>query len=198
MAYLGPQFVIQSIWNVVVRSSLRILELGCGAGEPVTLTLAAHPAVGSIVANDISNTQLEMLRDNLAKLDAETGGAEGKVECMHGDMMALDFPEQSLDAVLAFYSIIHLVQDEQTEIVTRIHRWLKPGSGCFLVCFGAEESAGTTNEDWMGMKSFWSSHGAESSLRAVEKAGFEVVYRDVRDTLGDAPFLWIIARKREA
>ena len=175
------------------RRGLRLLELGCGAGEPVTLALAAHPAIGSIVANDISTTQLEMLRDKLARPDAE---GEEKVQRVHGDMMALSFPECSLDAVLAFYSTIHLPQTEQTEMILRVHRWLKPDSGYFVVSFGAEESAGVTNENWLGMKSFWSSHGVANSLRIVEDAGFEVVHKEVKADPEDAPFLWVIGRKK--
>lgn len=176
------------------RRRLKMLELGCGAGDPVTLALATHPAMSDVFANDISIKQLHMLRDKLARLG--TKAERANVELMHSDMMALDFKAESLDAVLAFYSIIHLPQEEQTEVVSRIYRWLKPGSGYFLVSFGAEESAGVTNENWSGMKSYWSSHGVEKSLKLVEDAGFEIVHREVTNDPEDASFLWVIGRKR--
>lgn len=176
------------------RRKLNVLELGCGAGEPATLALAAHPAVGHIFANDFSATQLEMLRENLSKL--ESGAFSEKVEGAHGDMTKLEYPAGSLDAVLAYYSIIHLTQEEQTQMVSRIHCWLKPGTGHFLCCFGLEESTGATNNNWLGMKAFWSSHGQEKSLKMVTDAGFEVVHREVTHDPQDASFLWVIVKKK--
>lgn len=174
---------------------LSILELGCGAGEPITLALAANPAVSSVIANDISATQLQMLGDRLASIRSHDEPGTPKVELVHKDMMELDFEADSLDAVLAFYSLIHLAQDEQTELISRVQRWLKAGQGYLLACFGATETPGVTNDDWLGMKSFWSSHGVEKSLEIVRSAGFEVVHQELTDDPEDAPFLWVVARK---
>ncbi|OQO00910.1 hypothetical protein B0A48_13599 [Cryoendolithus antarcticus] len=167
---------------------LKVLELGCGAGEPVTLALASKPAIGTVTANDISKTQLDMLSESLSKLDDSSAGK--KVKLAHGDMTQLEFPLKSLDAVIAFYSIIHLSPDEQVEMIGHIHRWLRSGSGYLLASFGADESAGTTYDDWLGMKSYWSSHGIEKSLKLVEDADFEVLWKDVNQNPDDAPFLW--------
>ena len=135
---------------------LRILELGCGTGDPTTLRLASNPAVSSILANDISSTMLTMLRANLAKAGP---AADSKVETVGGDMNALDIVPGTLDAVVAFYSIIHLEQADQVKLVSLIHSWLKPDTGFLLACFGAQESAGHVNENFHGMQAFWSSFG---------------------------------------
>lgn len=177
---------------------LDILELGCGAGEPITLALAANPAVSSVIANDISSTQLQMLGDRLAAIEAQGEPSAPKVELVHKDMMELDFEADSLDAVLAFYSVIHLPQAEQTELISRARRWLRAGHGCLLACFGAKETPGVTNDDWLGMKSFWSSHGVDKSLEIVQSRGFEVIHQELADDPEDAPFLWVIARKVSA
>ena len=173
-------------------SGLKVLELGCGAGDPVTLRLAAHSAIGSIIANDISSTMLTMLHSNLTQAGEE---AESKIEAAEGDMMALDIGTGTLDAVIAYYSIIHLEQLDQLKMIALISKWLKPNTGHLLCCFASQESLGNLNEDWLGMRAFWSSHGAEGSIKMVEEAGLEVVLSETIHEHGDAEFLWVIARK---
>jgi 2-polyprenyl-3-methyl-5-hydroxy-6-metoxy-1,4-benzoquinol methylase len=46
-------------------------------------------------------------------------------------MMALEFRPAMFDAVVAFYSLIHLPRVEQEILLQRISTWLRPG-GWFL------------------------------------------------------------------
>ncbi|EMC93651.1 hypothetical protein BAUCODRAFT_60626, partial [Baudoinia panamericana UAMH 10762] len=154
------------------EAKLRVLELGCGAGDPVTLSLASNPDVKHVVANDISTTQIEMLRTRLAELGADV---TAKVDVVESDMMALDLQPESFDAAVAFYSIIHLRREDQTELIGRLHRWLKAGKGVLLFCVPVRATEGEVEEDWLGMKAFWSSWGVDGSVRMVEEVGFEVV-----------------------
>ncbi|KAK3063366.1 hypothetical protein LTR53_018938, partial [Teratosphaeriaceae sp. CCFEE 6253] len=102
-----------SVTNEGHPAELKILELGCGSGDPVTLHLATNPTIGSVVANDISSTMLAMLDSNLAKV---AQNAADKVTIAGGDMTALEIGFGTLDAVVAFYSIIHLEQDDQKKM----------------------------------------------------------------------------------
>ena len=61
--------------------------------------------------------------------------------------MRLGFPPASLTAVVALYSIIHLPQDEQKEMVKRIGNWLAP-RGMFLATFNAEEASSVVDGKW--------------------------------------------------
>jgi cyclopropane fatty-acyl-phospholipid synthase-like methyltransferase len=176
--------------NHAAASGKIVLDLGCGAGEPVTLSLAAHPGVSKVYANDQSIAQLDLFSQSV-----KVAGNESKVELLESDMMSAEVPEGSLDAVVAFYSIIHLPREEQIQIVKRCHSFVKPG-GFFLANFASQPSEGNVNEDWLGMKSYWSGWGAEESMKIVKDAGFEVVFQEVLDEFGDASFQWVIARKR--
>ncbi|KAK4888612.1 hypothetical protein LTR27_012507 [Elasticomyces elasticus] len=175
-------------------NGLRVLELGCGAGDPITLRLAAHPAVASVVANDISSSMLAMLQTSLTKAGKTS---EDKVEILEKDMMAFDFEPGTLDAVIGLYSLIHLEQEQQVDMVAKISRWLKPGTGHLLCCFASAESLGKVNDNWLGMRAFWSSLGTTKSLEMLKSAGLEVVYQDIIHEHGDAEFLWVIARRAE-
>ncbi|KAL3424785.1 methyltransferase [Phlyctema vagabunda] len=161
------------------------LELGCGAGVPCTQILAQH---GSIIAVDVSTAQLEMARANVP--------GPG-VEFQKADMGDLEFQDGSFDAVAGFYSLIHLPRSEQTILIKRIFRWLKPG-GYMLANFatnGIEESWGG---DWLGSEMFWSGWDVKGNIEMIQSAGFEVSIGNVEienEGTKDVEFLWVIARR---
>ncbi|KAI1760515.1 methyltransferase domain-containing protein [Hypoxylon sp. FL1150] len=152
---------------------LRVLELGCGSGVPVTEKLLSHANV-HVTANDISTAQIELARAHLLER-AELADAEQRLVLVEGDMTKLAFPDGSLDAVVAFYSVIHLPREEQTEMVGKIARWLRPG-GYFLANFARGEAESIVTDKWLGEKGwgFWSGWGRQGTLKMVEKAGLQV------------------------
>ncbi|KAK0624093.1 S-adenosyl-L-methionine-dependent methyltransferase [Immersiella caudata] len=173
---------------------LRALELGCGAGIPITSTLLSSPRSipFHVTANDLSSTQIALGKESL-------GSDPAKVEWLESDMMSLSFPPASFDVIIALYSVIHLPRDEQLQMIKRIGEWLKPG-GVVLINFGEEESKGEVSEGWLGEEGwmYWSGWGKERYLKEVEGVGVEVVKGEVTEGDGvDARFLWVVGRTRE-
>ncbi|KAI0025582.1 hypothetical protein F4780DRAFT_775031 [Xylariomycetidae sp. FL0641] len=174
---------------------LRFLELGCGCGLPVTARLlAAYPAA-TVVANDLSGTQIALARANLAA-EAQPGG---RLDLRRGDMMDLAFAAdgaERFDLVVALYSVMHLPRGEQATLLRRVAAWLRPG-GCLLANFAVEDREQVVMERWLREDgwSFWSGWGAERTLQLVREAGLEVVHSEVREAVVPASFLWVIARK---
>lgn len=116
---------------------------------------------------------------------------------VESDMLSLSFPPASFDAVTGFYSIIHLPRGEQTQLMAKIAEWVKPG-GYLLANFAVEPLSTFEQEKWLGHEKgwmFWSSWGEEKSVEMVEKAGFEVEVREVKQAEGDVAFVWVLARK---
>ncbi|KAI1035351.1 hypothetical protein LB504_006119 [Fusarium proliferatum] len=170
----------------------QVLELGCGSGSPFISTLLARAPSVHVHANDLSDVQLDLARYNLAKY-------QDRVEFHPGDMMKLDFAPGSLTAVIALYSIIHLPQEEQREMIQRIGRWLAPG-GVFLSTFGTDEASVIIDEKWIDEKGwmFWSALGKEGVMRALTQgAGLEVQY-EILEEDADERFMWIISKKVNA
>lgn len=168
----------------------KILELGCGAGVPVTRILTERMA--DVVGNDISPRQLELARQNCPT-----------ARFVLGDMAGLDLEAASFDAVVAFYSVFHLPRHEHPAMLARIHGWLRAGGG-LLLNLAAGDSASITNE-FFGKDMFWSSHAPETSLAMIADAGFDIVEQEVRrsedvedenDPDNGVRFLWVLARKR--
>jgi ubiquinone/menaquinone biosynthesis C-methylase UbiE len=159
-----------------------VLDLGCGAGVPVTQWLAARFAVTGV---DISARQLEMARGRIP-------GAT----FIQADMAALDFPPATFDAVVSFYAIIHVPREEQPALLANIHRWLKPG-GAFLALWAMSEWEGS-EADWQGWGApmWWSHYDHDANLAMLRAAGFAITSAEVRTTEGET-WLWVLARRQD-
>ncbi|KAI1375696.1 S-adenosyl-L-methionine-dependent methyltransferase [Hypoxylon crocopeplum] len=189
------KYLAQTLELLPLSQHLRVLELGCGPGVPVTRKLLSYPTV-RVTANDISSTQIAVARANLLGTNEENDRNEERLTLVEGDMSALSFADASFDVVLAFYSVIHLPRTEQTEMIGKIARWLKPG-GYLLANFADSAEEAIVMEKWLDEKGwmFWSGWGKEETLKIVGEAGLQVVVSEVSKDVVDASFLWVIARR---
>jgi len=156
------------------------LDLGCGAGVPVTRWLAERLAVTGV---DLSTRQLALARE-----------AVPGATFVQADMGAVDFPPASFAAVVSLYAIIHLPREEQPALLARIARWLKPG-GRFLATWPVIAWEGE-DRDWQGWGAamWWSHYGSEENLTLLHDAGFAIERTETR-TGGDETWLWVLARR---
>jgi SAM-dependent methyltransferase len=160
----------------------RVLELGCGAGVPVTERLASRHLVTGV---DISAAQINLARTLVPA-----------AQFIHTDMATFEPDGCPFDAVTAVYSVSHLPRDTHEALFARIASWLKPG-GLFLASLGAKGSPDTV-EEWLGVPMFFSSFDADQNRHLLRQAGFELVLDDVvtmREPQGPASFLWVLARR---
>ena len=161
-----------------------VLDLGCGAGVPVTRWLARRFAVTGV---DVSARQLELARRHIPRANL-----------IKADMIDLSFEAESFDAVVAFHSIIHVPRAEHPALLGEIRRWLRPG-GAFVATWALGAWEGE-EEDWEGWGApmLWSHHDGETSLKLLRDAGFAVERAEARTTSGargDESWLWVLARK---
>jgi ubiquinone/menaquinone biosynthesis C-methylase UbiE len=109
------------------RSDMEVLEFGCGTGS----TAIAHaPFVRKIHAIDLSSRMIEIARDK-----AKAGDVDN-VTFTQADIMTLDAPAQSYDAVLGL-NVLHLIVNRDA-VLARVSDLLKPG-GVFVtstICMG--------------------------------------------------------------
>lgn len=167
-----------------------VLELGCGAGVPVTKMLVDHLSGpgARVVANDFSEQQILLARKNVPQ-----------AECIQADMMTLTFDPRTFDAVLSFYAIFHLPQDEQKIMLKRVFGWLRP-DGRFAGSFATKNEA-NVNGALLGAEMSWSGLGVEEHKEVMKEIGFVldevevVVSEDREDPDYQIPFLWILAHK---
>ncbi len=169
--------------DTAIPAGAEVLELGCGAGLPMTAALARGRSLTGV---DISAEQLRRARRNVP------GAA-----FLRADIARLDRPDASVDAVVAFYSLTHVPRDAHAALFGRIRRWLRPG-GVFIASLGVEDDPGGIEADWLGVDMYFSHFSARVNRRLVEEAGFVVERADVivepEDRHG-ARFLWVVARR---
>ena len=137
-----------------------VLDIGCGAGVPITRSLAARFAVTGV---DISN---EMIRHAQANIPGAS--------FVHADVTSVEFADSSFDAVVAFYSIFHIPREEHDSLFRRVLAWLKPGG--YLMCTLSRHSeTAYTEDDFFGVTMYWSNYGLENYTDILTGLGFSLL-----------------------
>jgi SAM-dependent methyltransferase len=138
----------------LLRPGARVVDLGCGAGIPATRELASHGL--QVLGVDFSAVQLRRARQLVPA-----------ARLVQADMATLQLRPASADAVVAFYSLIHLPLTDQQALFPRIRGWLRPG-GYFLAIVGAGPWTGTA--PYLGADMFWDHAGTAAYLRWLRAA----------------------------
>jgi cyclopropane fatty-acyl-phospholipid synthase-like methyltransferase len=168
-----------------VDKGAQVLELGCGDGR-TTECLAER---FNVVGVDISSEQLRLAHAALPE-----------TTFTHADLMELDFPRSSFEAITAFYVFMHIPRDDHPELLRRIHLWLKPG-GVFIAPMSTVGGPDRV-ESWLGVQMFFSGWDAETNESLVRAAGLEVLVAEIigvrePESEYETAFLWVLARKPE-
>ncbi len=111
-----------------------ILDVGCGAGEPIARYLVeAGRAVHGV---DFARAMLDISRRRFPQH-----------RWTHADMRSLDLAE-TFGGVVAWDSFFHLTADEQRQCLPRLARHVAPGGGLLFTCGPQEgEVVGTVEGD---------------------------------------------------
>ncbi len=156
----------------------KILDLGCGAGVPVTKFLVEHEF--EVTGVDISEAMLKLAKKNVPK-----------AKYVKSNMLDIDFPENSFDGLTAFYSIIHVSREKQAELFKKINKILRL-DGIILISMGSEEWEGKS-DDFHGAKMTWSQWSPEKSIQIIKDAGFEIIFDKHIESDGETHY-WIMAK----
>lgn len=157
----------------------RVLDLGCGSGEPIDAFLVARGF--DVTGVDISEEQIRLAKEALPTSTF-----------IQGDMSEVKLPPKSFDAVVSFYAIFHVPREEHAALLHTASISLRPG-GYLLVTMGSGEWEGT-EEDFHGTKMFWSHYGREKNLELIREAGFTILSEEI-DASGDEEHLVVLAQK---
>jgi cyclopropane fatty-acyl-phospholipid synthase-like methyltransferase len=143
----------------------RVLDLGCGSGEPITRLLAE--AGFEVVGVDDAPRLLELARR-----------AVPKATFLLGDMRTIEL-DGAFDAIVAWDSVFHIPRDDHAAMFSRLARWLVPG-GRLLLSLGGTGEAGFTSAMY-GVTFFYSGHEPEQALALLRDAGFRIEHWEVDD-----------------
>jgi cyclopropane fatty-acyl-phospholipid synthase-like methyltransferase len=167
----------------LLPESADVLELGCGAGEPVTRRLAERHRV---MAVDVSAAQLELAAQN----------APG-AQLILADMAEVSFAPGSFDAVASFYALTHVPRERHADLIARIVSWLRP-RGLVLLTMGSSDNPGAIDPDWLGRPMYFSHFDAPTNRALVQRSGVRLISAEVVDEAERDPgarFLWVLGRR---
>lgn len=156
----------------------RVLDIGCGAGVPVTKFLVESAC--TVTGIDLSREMLALARKNVPQ-----------AWVLEMSMVHLAFQTQSFDGLTAFYTIFHVPRAYHPHVFAEFARVLKPG-GVMLISLGWSDWEGT--EEFHGTEMYWSHYPAETSLSLLTQAGFTLLRSELRYP-GDGTHCWVLARK---
>lgn len=144
-----------------LSSSARVLDAGCGQGDPILQELQRRSwrAVGV----DFSQAQLGLAAD-----------AVPDAALVAGDLTALPFREGAFDAVAAVDAIIHVPLSEHQTVVDEFARVLRDGGR--LLLSEAPQSFERETDDWLGegAEMSWEMAGADATREQLRSAGFRL------------------------
>ena len=165
----------------LLKPGSMILDLGCGAGKPIDRFFIdrGHKVIGV----DFSKKQIKLAKRNVHQ-----------AKYVVKDITDLQKEEYQVDAVVSFYTIIHILRDTHEGLFEKISSFL-PKGGLALVTMGSSEWDGIDYFfGFPGLKLYWSHYGPEKNREIIEKAGFEVILDEI-DTSGGGRHQVILPRR---
>ena len=160
----------------------RVLDLGCGPGEPVLRALSArYRAVGC----DVSAVQLRIARERCPA-----------TPLVQADLGHWPFREDSFDAIVALFVLLHMPAGDHPAAIARIASSLRPGGRLYLST-GTGGSPGV-ERGWLGVPMYFGGVEAETTMRLVAEAGLDVESFEVIEQTEDEeplPFMWLVASR---
>ena len=138
----------------------RVLDVGCGAGIPVSRQLADKFEVTGV---DISWSMIGMARKNVPS-----------ATFIRADVLEAAFPAAGFDAIVSYYAIFHIPRQEHRELIRRFARWLRPGGLLLFTVAPNDDGPGYTEDDFFGETMYWSNFGPGTYRKILAEAGFEI------------------------
>ena len=161
-----------------------LLDLGCGAGEPVARTFIERG--WTVTGVDVCRAMLEL-----------AARACPTMQRIQADMREVEFPAAHFDAVCLVYSLFHLPWQQHPALFARLRDWLKP-EGRLLFTYATADYTGQErfegDKTFMGQRLFYSHTTPETLRGQLADAGLAVRAFESR-AIGGETFLWVTAAK---
>lgn len=151
-----------------VPDGLPVADVGCGPGH---VTRHLHERDLDVIGIDLSPEMIQVARERMPQASFEVGS-----------MLSLDADDNAWGGIVAFYSVIHLDDDEVPRALAEFTRVLVPG-GLLLLAFHVTPPAqmelndGVVHiDDWMGESVSLDFHFREpvAMTKQLERVGFVV------------------------
>jgi len=179
--------ILNQLLNLVNVESGHLLDLGCGAGEPVPALFVSKG--WAVTGVDFSEKMISLANKFLPEMHT-----------ILSDMTEVSFESDCFDLITAIYSLIHVEKEKNEYLFQQMHKWLKPGGLC-LFTYACKEYTGYDEfsgyKDFMGESLFYSHFSCKKIRKILLKTGFDIcMFKHVE--IANETFLWIIVRKKQS
>lgn len=157
----------------------RVLDLGCGSGQPIAAYLADRRC--RVTGVDGAASMIALFRQNVPSARA-----------VHADMRGLDLGE-AFDAVLAWNSFFHLSPDDQRAMVPVFAAHAAPGA---VLMFTSGPDAGEPIGKVEGEPVYHASLAPEEYRSLLDQNGFDVVAFQPEDPDCNGHTIWMARARR--
>jgi cyclopropane fatty-acyl-phospholipid synthase-like methyltransferase len=161
----------------------KVLDLGCGTGEPVAKYVAERGF--AVTGVDESSEMLKYACQTVPE-----------AELIHADMITVELSE-TFDAAIAWDSMFHVGRKHHAAVYRKLGKALKAGGRVLLSVGGSEpaesEGEGFTSEMY-GHTFYYSGFAPDVARRLIEESGFEIELWEVDDPTSRG-HIAVIARK---
>lgn len=146
-------------WEKKLPKASKILDIGCGTGEPIGRFLSEK---GHFIHGvDISQAMIDIaIKNDIPNI----------TYCV-SDIMKMD-TNIKFDGILAWDSLFHLDLEDQYIVFDKLRFWLKP-KGYLLFSHGNE--TGTKSGEMMGQPFHYSALETQELTEVLNKAGLEII-----------------------
>ena len=114
------------------------------------------------------------------------------------DMINMDFPDHSFDAVYSLNSLLHVPKKQLTSVLQSIRRVLKEDGLFYLGVYGGYDFEGIQETDSYTPKRFFSFHSDEGLKQVVTESFTLLSFKQITSGDGDLHFQSLLLRKPTA
>ncbi|MEU0409110.1 class I SAM-dependent methyltransferase [Streptomyces griseorubiginosus] len=150
----------------------RVLDVGSGTGRPTASTLA--DAGHEVLGVDVSPVMVALAARQVPRAAFRLA-----------DIRELPLEEAAFDAVCVYFSLLQMSRAEQSQVLGRLARALRPGGALVLATVPADVE--DLAIEFMGQPVRATSFAAEDVVAVVRDAGFVVEFEQVVEFTPDHP-----------
>ncbi|HEY0427660.1 MAG TPA: class I SAM-dependent methyltransferase [Pyrinomonadaceae bacterium] len=158
----------------------KLLDLGCGGGQPLTSYFAEKGF--DVTGVDISSKMIEIAREQIPQGNFFVS-----------EMTECEFGEEEFDVIVSAFAIIHVPQKKQSSLFKNIFKWLKTGGVAFLIL--ATNDVEEWIEDFYGVEMYWSHFGSEKYKEIIADAGLQMLWDKIETLSNGEVFYNVIIKK---
>ncbi len=174
--------IFDEFYRVLNLPTGKLLDLGCGAGEPFARWFVERS--WDVTGVDFSSQMLELAQNYVPQMNA-----------ICADICEVEFGKSTFDAITAIYSLFHVPRKRHLDLFCKWQQWLRPG-GKVLFTYATREYTG--QEEFDGVKEFlgeqlFYSHDSETALMEKLHQSGLAVQTAIKREIGGERFLWVTA-----